>query len=243
MGMHGSPPHAWGRRKSAPRLGCSTRFTPTCVGKTEVHVPYLHDFTVHPHMRGEDLVRGIASLLKFGSPPHAWGRQVVPTVPAPTRRFTPTCVGKTTNVLALMVTVSVHPHMRGEDSIETAVYPLPGGSPPHAWGRHHCTIQLRYARRFTPTCVGKTVDHDLRRKEISGSPPHAWGRLPSAHPLADCRAVHPHMRGEDTAASTISNAPPGSPPHAWGRQQTVPLQVPRIRFTPTCVGKTLANSQ
>ena len=94
----GSPPHAWGRLIQHCQVStCACRFTPTCVGKTdlriELSVPGLRftptcvgktcascrlayaGMTVHPHMRGED------NCIAIDEPAHA--------------RFTPTCVGKT----------------------------------------------------------------------------------------------------------------------------------------------------
>ena len=58
----GSPPHAWGRRVRGEIRRFRVRFTPTCVGKTEAIMKTWKDLAVHPHMRGEDL-------LKLSTPP------------------------------------------------------------------------------------------------------------------------------------------------------------------------------
>ena len=86
--------------------------------------------------------------------------------------------------------------MRGEDAGELNGSARVDGSPPHAWGRLGHQQPIRDSQRFTPTCVGKTLD----RLE--------YPRLAE---------VHPHMRGEDAAADLASRARAGSPPHAWGR--------------------------
>ena len=133
----GSPPHAWGRlaRRRATLGLC--RFTPTCVGKTSTVALGISLPSVHPHMRGEDV------LVCF------FDETVV--------RFTPTCVGKTRDLPTFGPVRPVHPHMRGED-IWTR-WPLTTfcGSPPHAWGRLRAARCLATGPRFTPTCVGKTA--------------------------------------------------------------------------------------
>ena len=93
--------------------------------------------------------------------------------------------------------------------------------------------------RFTPTCVGKSVQaslHDASRCPVHphvcgeivndassgsrmprGSPPRVWGNLMIAGSDARAAPVHPHVCGEIACW-----------PRAWpGRR----------RFTPTCVGK------
>ena len=107
--------------------------------------------------------------------------------------------------------------MRGEDCWSVGPRSRWHGSPPHAWGRRSMVKVIGRGVRFTPTCVGKTCKSSPR-----GSP------LP----------VHPHMRGEDAASAELSLTSPGSPPHAWGRPLDVLGDPGRVRFTPTCVGKT-----
>src|SRR6185312_9827958 len=90
------------------------------------------------------------------------------------------------------------------------------GSPPRAWGSRGAALQRRGRTRFTPTCVGKSVDPPLLWLFDNGSPPRAWG---SRHPFVSLRpcgrftptcvgksdaaferaataTVHPHVRGE-----------------------------------------------
>ena len=180
----------------APNPKQHPRFTPTCVGKTPSLPGTLGKITVHP--------------------PHAWGRRwtflslLAPSRFTPTcvgktwtflsllapSRFTPTCVGKTLDFFIVARSLTVHPHMRGEDRRSDPQILLQGGSPPHAWGRPQPAAAPMLGIRFTPTCVGKTRVH-----------------LPTGKKLS----VHPHMRGEDLGASGIEGNRAGSPPHAWGR--------------------------
>ena len=112
---YGSPPRAWGRRVFPSEYPSSYRFTPTCVGKTGRFELCGHRLPVHPHVRGEDLPTIREVVVALGSPPRAWGRPpcfapyVFPT------RFTPTCVGKTKPPCPKPCTLTVHPHVRGED--------------------------------------------------------------------------------------------------------------------------------
>ncbi len=91
----GSPPHAWGRRAGCREVARTGRFTPTCVGKTLRVLSSCNGTSVHPHMRGEDLMYIQCLLVHLGSPPHAWGRLKCYQFVCPRCRFTPTCVGKT----------------------------------------------------------------------------------------------------------------------------------------------------
>ena len=113
----GSPPHAWGKLMSARTELIFTRFTPTCVGKTN------------------SVKHGATGV--FGSPPHAWGKPWQARRQNVRPRFTPTCVGKTGGRVQAgqgqrgspphawgklnrknrrPSYVPVHPHMRGENA-------------------------------------------------------------------------------------------------------------------------------
>src|SRR4030042_774549 len=105
-------------------------------------------------MRGEYITTVDVLVYQNGSPPHAWGILIAPTVIVALERFTPTCVGNTELLFSPKGDCTVHPHMRGEYGIlgrfayRSAVRPhmrgeyvekwrsidRPGGSPPHAWG-------------------------------------------------------------------------------------------------------------
>ena len=50
----GSPPRAWGRRNHTARQAASLRFTPTCVGTTDLRAGPRRGRSVHPHVRGDD---------------------------------------------------------------------------------------------------------------------------------------------------------------------------------------------
>ena len=235
----GSPPRAWGRQ-------------------TNPVYPHTH-WKVHPHVRGEDTVLPETGPGNVGSPPRAWGRPVTDFDTRRITRFTPTCVGKTPGPRRNLRQRSVHPHVRGEDRGRNApvsgekVHPHvrgedpveernsrpPVGSPPRAWGRLQEGEDAQGGFRFTPTCVGKTNKSRLSAHALEGSPPRAWGR-PGLQRARSKASVHPHVRGEDYTNQWMHLARRGSPPRAWGRHQTGIVYPAPGRFTPTCVGKTMA---
>ena len=213
----GSPPHAWGRLICEAGVVSFTRFTPTRVGKTAHPSLRARRSSVHPHTRGEDSGYEVRSNGNDGSPPHAWGRRHCDHMQRPSGRFTPTRVGKTLDFIGRRGACAVHPHTRGEDVLIGPQSGGPSGSPPHAWGRPSGDKAACIRRRFTPTRVGKTVQHV--RDEVR-------------------EAVHPHTRGEDPMRYVCIVMAVGSPPHAWGRLRRLDAPRSLARFTPTRVGKT-----
>src|SRR4030065_159549 len=73
------------------------------------------------------------------------------------------------------------------------------------------------ALRFTPTCVGNTIQPTF---------------IPSSMP------VHPHMRGEYDVFQIAFRRSIGSPPPARGILAASAALDCYVRFTPTCVGNT-----
>ena len=240
----GSPPHAWGILSPISAMIRPCRFTPTCVGNT-VHEPSIAlpraRFT--PTCVGNtETLRRLSSAIR-GSPPHAWGiprvrascshrsSRFTPTCVGNTddghrhscqrRRFTPTCVGNTATPHVPLCQLAVHPHMRGEYALTARSCSAADAVHPHMRGEDSyqsvCT-QLHLA--VHPHMRGEYLKHHDRVLDVMhGSPPHAWG-IPrvSAYAAGDV-AVHPHMRGEDASEPIASCSV--------------------MRFTPTCVGKTL----
>ena len=153
----GSPPHAWGQRPYSSFVFLPSRFTPTCVGTTNSAGLWGVFSTVHPHMRGDNGINLLLSAARGGSPPHAWGQRRFRAVLRAHRRFTPTCVGTTRPIDQLQYRLSVHPHMRGDNGVESATVKGEIGSPPHAWGQPKQRNRPANSARFTPTCVGTTV--------------------------------------------------------------------------------------
>ncbi len=158
--------------------------------------------------------------LPYGSPPRVWGRHKGLPSLARLGRFTPTCVGKTVSRTLIRHSLSVHPHVCGEDSCIASFTDSIFGSPPRVWGRRERAEIPGREIRFTPTCVGKTLYRIFKIILNSGSPPRVWGR-PSTGGSRTChRPVHPHVCGEDSSAPRILLRFDGSPPRVWGRPET-----------------------
>ena len=156
LGFCGSPPRVWGRPVRGWRAAAASRFTPTCVGTTcRARQPRLCP-AVHPHVCGDDGWPARSVACTFGSPPRVWGRLEPVQQDLGNVRFTPTCVGTTRIHSALRRSLSVHPHVCGDDCFLIRDWILSFGSPPRVWGRQAHAATGDGGVRFTPTCVGTT---------------------------------------------------------------------------------------
>ena len=156
------------------------------------------------------------SQMQGGSPPRVWGNRGLECRQGHHRRFTPTCVGKSQTSPSHPPPPAVHPHVCGEIPARGRPGSATGGSPPRVWGNPWASDPLSATYRFTPTCVGKS-------------------RLPRCR-LARL-TVHPHVCGEISAVEDVRSTLAGSPPRVWGNLWKIICGITRIRFTPTCVGK------
>ncbi len=188
-----------------------------CVGTTPVAAGTDASHPFHPHVRGDNVALALQADGWYGSPPRAWGQLRLICQPLSRARFTPTCVGTTTGRTWAGSVTSVHPHVRGDNSLNWFLRNALGGSPPRAWGQRRLGSAWQRRCRFTPTCVGTTTTQ-LRPLRVG--------------------AVHPHVRGDNEASFIRRRRKSGSPPRACGQQRTVPLSRTLFRFTPTCVGTT-----
>ncbi len=192
---------------------------------------------VHPHVCGENATADRCRSPTAGSPPRVWGKRISAheITGSPPRvwgkrgcwrqslivsRFTPTCVGKTSGVRGRFRCLKVHPHVCGENFSPCPTACPTAGSPPRVWGKPQNPRRRWLSWRFTPTCVGKTR------------------RFP---PTRERRPVHPHVCGENVNCSLSSWGQHGSPPRVWGKLNWRWMTRRCLRFTPTCVGKTLVS--
>src|SRR5438067_1501781 len=104
-------------------------------------------------MRGDNERRCDARRRYNGPPPHAWGQLRVNAEPRGNTRSTPTCVGTTITTGRSRRNTTVHPHMRGDNSLSTDSAMAMDGPPPHAWGQHAPPVLFVFSERSTPTCV------------------------------------------------------------------------------------------
>ena len=133
--------------------------------------------------------------------------------------------------------LTVHPHVRGEDALSPSASVSASGSPPRAWGRWPSESAGTHRYRFTPTCVGKMPRTDVLSLRGPGSSPRAWGRLSVGFDRRGALRFTPTCVGKMRYARNTTRSGDGSPPRAWGRcKLRLGVQVD-VRFTPTCVGK------
>src|SRR5690349_7327414 len=116
-------------------LHLTPRFTPTCVGTADALVCVRLVQTVHPHVRGDGVRISTVDMRLGGSPPRAWGRPYVGHCRGRGDRFTPTCVGTAVRRRCATSRSSVHPHVRGDGTLDSESIDYSIGSPPRAWGR------------------------------------------------------------------------------------------------------------
>ena len=156
--LSGSPPRVWGIQLNLNGLTRLQRFTPTCVGNTSPMMFGGVSFAVHPHVCGEYWFGQHRQPCYPSSPPRVWGIQKRQAKWAEYLRFTPTCVGNTTHDRCNACALTVHPHVCGEYSNRTEFETVACGSPPRVWGIRSTPSAFRRMHRFTPTCVGNTVN-------------------------------------------------------------------------------------
>ena len=70
----GSPPHARGKVRLKHVTTQSRRITPACAGKRQGWGPLGQATEDHPRMRGEKAWKAFRMRRKWGSPPHARGK-------------------------------------------------------------------------------------------------------------------------------------------------------------------------
>ncbi len=216
--VDGSPPPAWGRHAVTEDEPASKRFTPTCVGQTQLAADRQSARAVHPHLRGADHLLCVLVVLRAGSPPPAWGRLVFHSPAA--------------------ACFAVHPHLRGADVRGLSWVSPDRGSPPPAWGRLWMPHLKTRQSRFTPTCVGQTGNTTMaefvqkvhphlrgadavragKHRLLGGSPPPAWGRLPRLPLERGGFRFTPTCVGQTDATTPLGTDYDGSPPPAWGRR-------------------------
>ena len=172
----------------------------------------------HPHVHGEDTPKELQGTLFLETPPRAWGRQDLTYADKVRMRNTPTCMGKTVMQGYAIGEAWKHPHVHGEDGVDSQLLIFAEETPPRAWGRQLHSTQKPVELRNTPTCMGKTIASMFYAKE---------------------NKKHPHVHGEDEASPPYLLTAIETPPRAWGRLPVIEQRVQKCRNTPTCMGKTL----
>ncbi len=211
----GSSPRSWGTRTYTMDLSASARFIPTLVGNASTDTGDCLNTPVHPHARGERPVSRVQETSPTGSSPRSWGTLFCGAGGTSTGRFIPTLVGNADAAFFAALTVSVHPHARGERGRRRVDPDRVGGSSPRSWGTplHH--RESLFPFRFIPTLVGNAMIGELILRPTP---------------------VHPHARGERPVADPLHPSQVGSSPRSWGTRDPVIRGPHLLRFIPTLVG-------
>ena len=152
----GSSPRTWGTHATrCAGRGC-VRFIPTHVGNTRPRRRLRRGRAVHPHARGEHLLRSRPVFPGTGSSPRTWGTPVLPARANRQGRFIPTHVGNTACTGTAACVTTVHPHARGEHHVLLLNQWVGGGSSPRTWGTLLRPAEDEVLGRFIPTHVGNT---------------------------------------------------------------------------------------
>ena len=130
-----TPPRVWGRPFTASIFQPSSRNTPTCVGKTTSQRVDQATYKKHPHVCGEDKAAVPPRNKNSETPPRVWGRLRRIRQNIITYGNTPTCVGKTPDVVHSVSGDRKHPHVCGEDGRWWRLSPRGAETPPRVWGR------------------------------------------------------------------------------------------------------------
>ena len=139
------------------RSASARRITPACAGKTYDLILLDTPPTDHPRVCGENAIQNEPWVDTVGSPPRVRGKRSSAAAPAPGRRITPACAGKTHNSIQQESSSQDHPRVCGENNFSDCLIPLRKGSPPRVRGKRKQRYSFPYSHRITPACAGKTI--------------------------------------------------------------------------------------
>ncbi len=191
--------------------------------------------TVHPHVRGEQVIGEQDNMTIDGSSPRTRGADPDRGAGLSPERFIPTYAGSSHPSTLEQGLEAVHPHVRGEQARGVrgrgcaAVHPhvrgeqgentqrtnYNGGSSPRTRGAVDPWSKHGVSSRFIPTYAGSRGAQALR---AAGAP------------------VHPHVRGEQAPSYLSAAQSTGSSPRTRGAAPEWPLLRHPRRFIPACAG-------
>ena len=167
-----------GANSDTPRCPASTAwFIPTCVGQMMPFASASSEFSVHPHVRGANLLSVRLGLLDDRFIPTCVGQIIVCLISIPiVGGSSPRAWGKWNNRCPAVYQIAVHPHVRGANAVGRAGQRRTSGSSPRAWGKLAIAQDILKRGRFIPTCVGQIPLHPASGQPLRGSSPRAWGK-------------------------------------------------------------------
>ena len=150
----GSSPRTWGTYGVGSVDIRPDRFIPTYVGNISPSPQPANPGPVHPHVRGEHIIRDGFTEGQPGSSPRTWGTFFQAEIHPPYNWFIPTYVGNISGNGGILITNAVHPHVRGEHSGSQGPGAAASGSSPRTWGTSLSASHDINSFRFIPTYVG-----------------------------------------------------------------------------------------
>ena len=94
--------------------------------------------------------------------------------------------------------------------------------------------------RFTPTCVGKSAAMAAETL-IRRFTPTCVGKSSRSRAVPAAQPVHPHVCGEIRCAIALVRSRRTVHPHVCGEIVSASAEPCTLRFTPTCVGKSVGS--
>ena len=172
-------------------------------------------------MRGANLQRHQACLLRSETSPHAWSKLTVISKHRPIDRNISTCVEQTSRIGSSSTSPRKHLHMRGANSGYVGFNSYFLETSPHAWSKLHLAVILCLLLRNISTCVEQTERHE--------------------HRYAD-KQKHLHMRGANPTMRWCASTCRETSPHAWSKLMVIHKTRSFRRNISTCVEQTDAEA-
>ncbi len=211
----GSSPRARGTVQVCGLDAIEFRFIPACAGNSWRTGLTASSVAVHPRVRGEQARRTAREHVWGGSSPRARGTASARRIATARTRFIPACAGNRPVRSAKAKMATVHPRVRGEQTLAWSDNVAVNGSSPRARGTGPNNQRRHPQARFIPACAGNR--HRRGDAQVPG-------------------AVHPRVRGEQAQRSNSRSRMIGSSPRARGTEQRHHYPSERIRFIPACAG-------
>jgi len=191
------------------------RAIPTCVGTRLLARWGERVSPGHPHVCGDEPPASFEGHLRLGPSPRVGGRGSHERTRSRSARAIPTCVGTNGPSRCSASRHAGHPHVCGDEGVETAGRAVTNGPSPRVWGRA-VFLGGRFAvPRAIPTCVGT---RSSRFRDVRKGP------------------GHPHVCGDEVDGPKLGTGADGPSPRVWGRGPRSDMSYCRRRAIPTCVG-------
>ena len=195
------------------------RFIPACAGNSICAEMAAGRDPVHPRVRGEQPTSSALYHHSAGSSPRARGTGAPPSTLRQTSRFIPACAGNSFPRGSSARAWSVHPRVRGEQTLTLVLSGTGHGSSPRARGTADWLSAAHRCRRFIPACAGNRACAAL---------------------AAGLKPVHPRVRGEQRNPLMSHIRLTGSSPRARGTGHRRHVLKRERRFIPACAGNRCA---